>query len=95
MSECSGAALSEAVPRLFAARQQLQQLFQRVDAMETFVTAASTQLSRLEEQVDRAETELAPPGSLAQTFSSLFQVCTMGSTARGGRGEGYHGAGHL
>ena len=37
MSETSGAAISETVPRLFAARQQLQQLFQRVDAMETFV----------------------------------------------------------
>ena len=88
MSESSGSTLSEAVPRLFAARQQLQQLFRRVDAMEAFVTTASGQLSRLEEQMDKAEGELAPPGSLTQTFSALFQVeCgeRMKGGARGGR----------
>ncbi|XP_037069142.1 biogenesis of lysosome-related organelles complex 1 subunit 4-like [Pollicipes pollicipes] len=74
MSECSGAALSEMVPRVFAARQRLQQLFQRVDAMETFVATAGSQLARLEEQMDRAERELAAPGSLTQTFSALFQT---------------------
>jgi len=73
MAESSGAALGELVPRVFSARQQLQQLFGRADALEAFVTTAGAQLGQLEQHVERAERQLAAPGSLTQAFSSLFQ----------------------
>ncbi|KAF0300765.1 Biogenesis of lysosome-related organelles complex 1 subunit 4 [Amphibalanus amphitrite] len=73
MADCSGGALSEAVPRLWQARQPLQQLFDRVDAVETFVNTAGDQVSRLEQQVQLAESRFTSPAPLTQTLSALWQ----------------------
>lgn len=70
--ESNGVAVSESIPRLFLFRQQLQQLFCRIDGMCQFVSTVERQLNQLETQLAADEQRLGVSSALS-AFSALFQ----------------------